>query len=343
MHLTLNHSAFFKLTRFICLASLASIAIYSCAEPNSMTILQDKPVFTLKLEASNTSHFVRLNGVAIHIEFSDQGQISTVLPINHWMKSGENTLGVDILPSGQGEPINPNAKVKLELQVRNHGQDEVYTVANLEFEGKYLREGRPTKNSTTPGRLKSGRAFAPDQNGDIAIGTVSATPRAMYEGAMLFERTIDIPSSLPLWAFFDSDELPNYDEMSDDDYYSAMKPIFEEYEKVQNGLANGDADKIMPMFEERNRETDAAFYLKPGTTREKLSAALKAAMANDNRELVEITPEDLTITLEENRKLVSLTRNHTDSAIGFNFKNGEGSENYNLMFRQENGKWILTR
>ncbi len=54
------------------------------------------------------------------------------------------------------------------------------------------------------------------------------------------------------------------------------------------------------------------------------------------------TPDNVGITLEDNRKLVSLTRDKDSNAIGFVNSNGTYNS-YPMMFRRENGKWILTR
>ena len=51
----------------------------------------------------------------------------------------------------------------------------------------------------------------------------------------------------------------------------------------------------------------------------------------------------MAFTIEDNKKLARLMRKGNDSAIVLNFKKGMGSESYPLIFRLNDGKWILTR
>ncbi len=312
-----------------------------------MSVLENKPLFTLNIHSYNTSYLVNLNGTAVHKEYSDDGQLTMSLPVNHWMHPEKNVLGIDILPPNEGDPVNPNAQVRLELQVHAAGDAEnIKSIATLIFEEKHLKDGDPTISSTAAGRYNSQNGFTRDENGGIEISEVTATPLTGpdgYEGGMLYERTLEIPSSLPLWAFFQSDELPGYYAMSDDDYYAARDNLLIEYKKIQKALETGDIDSIMPLFEERSRETDAAFYFEPGTTQKELRADFMDALNNEDLELVDLVPNHVRISLEENRKLVSLVRADGGSALAFNFKSRSGSVGYHLIYRRENGKWIIAR
>ncbi len=309
-----------------------------------MSVLENKPVFTLNIHAYNTSYFVRLNGVALHTDFSDEGQITMALPVNHWMHPKENVLEIEVLPPAEGAPINRNAQIKLELQVHPHGNaDNAQSIATLFFEEKYLKEGLPSKNSSLAGGYNSKNGFAPDEQGDVWVSEVSNKPVEDYAGAVIYERTLEIPSSLPLWAFFKSDELPNYDAMNDEDYDSAKNELLPEYRKVQQALENGDIDTILPLFEERSRETDDAFYLERGTTQKELHEDFIDALNNDDLKFVDLTPNHLGILMEKNQKLVSIIRSDGGSAIALNFQSRSGSVGYPIKLRKENGKWIITR
>lgn len=309
-----------------------------------MSVLRNKPVFTLNIHAFNTSYLVLLNGVAVHTEFSDDGQVTMSLPVNHWMHPEENILGLDILPPEPGDPVNANANVTLELQVHTAGNKEsAKTVATLVFEEKHLKEAGPAKNSTFAGRYSAQNDIISDDNGEIVVSEVTAAPRDDYEGAVLYERKLTIPSSLPLWAFFRGDTLPDYHAMNDEDHFAARDDLLVEYQKIQSAFESADIDSIMPLFEERSSETDAAFYLDPGTTQKELREDFYDALNNADLEVVKLVPDYVGISLEENKKLVSLTRNEDQSALRFNFKSRTGSIGYHLIYRKESGKWIITR
>src|SRR5690625_3811382 len=65
------------------------------------------------------------------------------------------------------------------------------------------------------------------------------------------------------------------------------------------------------------------------------------SIANRELELAPLSTNDVAITRNLTRKVVSLTRRFDTSARGYNVKGG-GSEPDNLIFRKENETWILT-
>ena len=106
----------------------------SVAQEKKMNILKNKPVYRLSLKAFGTKFFVQVNGMVIHEERFSGGQLSTSLPINHWMRSGPNTIGIYVLPPKPGEAINPNASVSITLMVRGKDKpDTEYSIADIAF------------------------------------------------------------------------------------------------------------------------------------------------------------------------------------------------------------------
>src|SRR5690625_8005536 len=92
--------------------------------------------------------------------------------------------------------------------------------------------------------MTSTHNFEADDSGDITVSDVVMTPMKNYGGALRFKREMIVPSSLPLWAFFESDDLPDYDAMSDEDYDTAMEDLFVMYEKVQSALARSEERRV---------------------------------------------------------------------------------------------------
>lgn len=307
-----------------------------------MSILENKPLFNLSLEASNARYFIYVNGIVVHKEYFSDGQISTVLPINHWMHPSENTIAIEVMPERDGS-VRKGAKLKIDLQVQSDAvAGSQRTIATLDFQEKYANEGSPTKGSSPQGRYDSQSDFEPSEDGDVWVSKVSAHPVAEYEGSVVYQRDLKIPSSLPLWAFFNSDDLPDYYAMSEDDYYAVRDDLYKNYKNIENALKKGDIDSILPLFSERSREIDAAFYFEPGTTQQTLRRSMERIVTSDEHTLLELRPANVIITPEENRKLVSLTREAETAAIVYNITGG-GSERFHLIFRKQDGDWILTR
>src|SRR5690625_7132614 len=97
--------------------------------------------------------------------------------------------------------------------------------------------------------------------------------------------------------------------MSDEDYDTAMEDLFVMYEKVQSALARGDIERILPMFNERNEETDKAYYLEPGTTAAGIKEDLMDSIANRELELAPLSTNDVAITR-------NLTRRSEERRVG---------------------------
>jgi len=306
-----------------------------------MNPLTNNPYFTLKLNASGISYFVELNGASVHNELDSDGQLSTVFPVNHWMRSGGNTLTLQVMPDDEGVKFNSSSFVEIQLLVAtNQDKEKTHSISTIKFDASN-NDKEFIKDSSASGSYNEDLKLS--SSGNIVIYDISETKLKEFDGALSFERKLEIPNSLPLWKFFESEELPNLESMSDNDYYSLMDTLLIEYGKVQSALKTGQINEIISLFEERNRELDAAFYYQPGTMKNKISTSLLDAAKNTELELVDLNKNNVDFTVESNNKLVSLTRDGLSSAITLNFKNGYGSQRYNLIFRKENNKWILTR
>ncbi len=323
---------------------------------NKMSLLFKKPVYSLNVDAFGVSNYIEVNGVIVTFDTSSWGQATVTLPVNHLMRSGENTIAFHLFPPKPGEKFNQNSHVNIALTVRELADPKnVYTVATLHFNGTADANKSHTGGSSPSGVYNSTKGFAPDKDGDVQVFDVTSAPvpvKEDYEGAMTYTRKIDIPSSLPLWAFFNSEEMPDYLLLFDDDrdkYYRSIEPLYAEYKKVYDAIERQDVDAIMPMFAERNRELDMAFYLEPGTMEAELRDAFMSTfkdMKDGNQEQLEFNISKFGFHLETNKKVVSLVRPGLKAAIGLNYVNelkGVGCERYPMLFRYQNGKYILTR
>lgn len=334
----------FRLPRFfLCIALTFSVAS-SHSEETAVSILYNKPVFTLDIHAYNVSFFVTVNGVGAYREFEHEGQVTLTVPVNHYMHPEENRLGLRVSPPYEGEAFQANANVKVDFNVHEHGnRSNKHRIATLTFEEKHIADGNPAVNSSPSGRYNSSNGFILDPEGDVMIGEITTTPQNDYEGSFLYERKMNIPNSLPLWAFFNSDDLPNYYTVSDEEYYNALDDLIEQYQKIQNVLEGKDIEDLMPLLAERNAETDAAFYLEPGTTEQGIRDDLLESASDKNLLLHPLEARKLGIFPEENGKIVSLHRSGMKAAIVLDLIEGQGAYRFPAYFRRENGEWILTR
>ncbi len=314
-------------------------------ERKYMSILKNKPVFSLKLEGFGVQYVVLLNGVLLYQQNNSGGQMNTSFPVNHYMHPVNNNIALVVWPDEDEAPISPHARVKIQLQVSSHNNtDSEHTVASINYQNKLMPGLNSISESSLSGKFSIMQNIKADKNGNIEVFEIIAKDRAKEtKGMMQFSRNIKIPSTLPLWAFFEVDDLPKYRDMNDIDYYNHMDVLLSEYMKIQKALENKQVNTILTMFDERNKELDAAFYNAPGTLEKEIKEALIEAANNKELKLVELKKDYLDFMIHDNNKLIGLTRVGDEPAIVFNYTSGIGSQSFDLIFRMKDGKWILTR
>ena len=305
-------------------------------EKFNMSILNQKPVFTINFHATGARYRLYLNGILVEREGSSQGQNSYEIPVNHWMRSGKNTLDLTVYPNEEGEDIPPSSKIKALLQVRNFGEQENHALGGFVFSGADYKEvlladsyQRDVENFTTV------------EAGGISVSELDMIENDPFDGARKYSLTIEVPSNLPLWAFFDGDEVPDLDVISDKEYDEISDELYVILRNVQDHLEQGKVDDIMPLFAERNRETDLAFYKKEGQTERELHGDFSNDIPTLN--MINLGQMSAGYEIERNLKLASNFRNGRKNAISGNLKSGPGNLSFPIMFRKQDGKWIITR
>ncbi|MBQ0791222.1 MAG: hypothetical protein KBT81_01670 [Oleispira antarctica] len=301
-----------------------------------MSILNQKPVFTINFHATGARYRLYLNGVLVERQGSSQGQNTYEIPVNHWMRSGKNTLDLTVYPNEEGEDIPPSSQIKALLQVRNFGEQENHSLGGFVFSGANYKDAVLDK-----AYQRDIEKFIPVEAGGITVSELGMIDDAPYDGARKYALTFEIPSNLPLWAFFESDDVPDLDVISDKEYDEVSDELYMVLSNLQNHLEQGKVDDIMPLFAERNRETDLAFYKEEGQTERELHSDF----TNDIPTLSMINLGQMSTGYESeiNLKLASNFRNGRKNAISGNLKSGPGNLSFPIMFRKEDGKWIITR
>ena len=304
-------------------------------EKFTMSILNKKPVFTIDLHAAGTRFQLYLNGVLVEGDPSG-GQNIYEIPVNHWMRSGKNTLDLTVYPDDEGEDIQSNSVIKALLQVRNFGEQENHALGGFVFKGATYKTAVLDK-----AYQRDLESFEIVDSGGIKISELGMIEDAPFDGARKYALTLEVPSNLPLWAFFESDEVPDLDTMSDESYEAITAEMYVILKGIQDHLEQGKVDEVMPLFAERNRETDLAFYKEEGQTQRELHSDFTNDIPTLN--MLNLGPDSAGYESERNLKLASSLRNDRDNAISGNLKSGPGNLSFPIMFRKQDGKWIITR
>ena len=310
-----------------------------------VSTLQGKPIFKLEIKGQGLRFFIEVNGNNVLNQFDPQSQIATELYINQWMHPEQNTFSVVAIPQ-YGSIIKGGGLVMIDLIIQDADNSNInYRLPIIELNTNSLPSQKEIVTSSKTGHYYLGMSNQVVYGkGAIELEKISKSDYTRYDsGAITYSRKALIPNSLPVWAFFNSDELPDYFSETDEQNFESIEDLFEEYKKVQEALVSGDVNSIMPLFKERNHEGDLAFYLPPGTMEEKLKTSMLDNINNPDWILQIRTKEGNAIIRESNKKLVSLFKAKQANIIGFVNKNDGRYNNYPIKFRRENGKWVLTR
>jgi len=335
----------FNYKQWLVMATALFVIAFSCKGwSKDVSVLQSKPVFKLEIEAYGLVYSVSVNGGRVFNEFDPDSQISVDLPVNQWMhpESGEfNTL---ILPKQGETEFSDSSFLHVTLLVQDFDNKDIsYRLPLIMFDGSQYKSNKEMEKSLIKGRyhladnneVKMGR-------GDIELGSINKTKTKYADTARIYSRKVVIPNSLPLWAFFNSDTLPDYNAMSPAEYKKSIKQIFPAYKKVQDILIKGDVEELVKIFAERSREADLAFYQKPGTMSDNVKRLTHQFIDDKDWALQIRTADGLGLMPYDNNKLVSLVMGLDSGALGFAKENGSyyGLE---IIFRREDGEWIVTR
>jgi hypothetical protein len=311
-------------------------------------ILTEKPYFSISLESDLCMGYFLLNGQLLYA--AEMAPVKFDLPVNHWIRKGDNELVMMLAPvdeQGDFGKFPRNMKCTMTLRVRQSGSNsgENLTIAALKFAAK---DPTGIEGNTPEGRLDSNNGFAPANKGDVLIGKAKKEP--FQEGGAIVTRRITLPEiGLPEWKFFKSDNITNLsgvdiegrlDNETSDRLKKELLPI---YRKIWSALEARKVEEVLPLFEERNEETDAAFFKKPGETGNMLAKELKDRASDPNNKLWPITDDNVIIQLYDNNKLVRLSQNNDKPLLSFDHVTDKGSSSYDVIFRKSGDKWIITR
>lgn len=337
----------------IFILSILILNISACAEErntikkkgnNVQNILMQNPSFYLEIKGSDTKIQVFINGVKIYTNYS-RGDFYTKYPINTSITSGKNEIKMNLIAGKNQEyKLDNKANTKINLIVKSFKTGEEYIISTLKYT---FNKDNEIEGSTFKGNYNSLESFVKDKNGNVFVDNIAITSYTMKAGKKYGGKSIlqDVyfKTSYPRWKFLDSENIisKNLELYSNEEYDElkqtpAIQELYNIYTQIHTALKNKQPEKIIHLFKERNEEFDLAWDYKPGTVEKSNFEGIKEEIDNPDNELVDFTPSKNAFFIEDNLKLIKV------KAIAYNSKKG-GSTRFNISFRRENGKWILTR
>ncbi len=362
-----------KISLGLILAIFISISATSFSENKGASMLQGKPFFSIKVDISGCRYEVRINDIPV-IENSDGLPITTSFPVNEYITNGNNELSIFLMPlfDDAEYPYNETkgsisaaceAIASLEIKQSGTPNNEKKIISSLTFNGSATHKDLAIQDSFENKTIES-NTFSVSETGDISITKPSIeywdtyknqktafTPpkyfnfeqknRISIEKGVKINQIINLNTSLPDWKWVSSKIIHNNEE--------TKQSLYNEYLKIQHLILSNEVskEKLYPLFSERTSELAQAYYISESEMFP--SDIIECATNSDKYELLEMNnsynlEENVFLNTYGNGKLASLTIWNNSPRITFNETSEHGgATDFPIMFRKENGKWIITR
>jgi len=307
-------------------------------------ILLNKPIFKIRVEKENTELFITLNGEKIYTSYNKRIDMFEY-PVNLYLTSGENILKVKMLSdTKEQKELDKNAYAKVSLLVYDANKTK-HTISQVIYTNQDIL------NSTKEGSYNSKDEFKEDkENGDVKISkttikkyeeTRTTRPYKTYE----LTQKINLQTPFPRWKFLDSDDILDYNfyNITMDNYYKLKErddivALYKFVKHIRDSIEKKDIKSIIDLFDERNKETEIAYYYDKNHTKNELYELLVNDANDEDQDMLAWNPKKLWFYISEGGKTITIK-----NAIKFKDKNEEIYNFYTIHFRYENGSWIITR
>lgn len=319
---------------FILVLSTTIYFAFAADSDKGNNMLQGKPFFMIGINISGCAYDVRINDVTI-MDDKKGFPVSVDMPVNEWIVSGKNQLSIHIRPIGHDTDISTIAEGSATLLVRQSGTpiELNQPISRLAYSHSGVDEKSKIINSTTPGKYDSNNKFISSAEGDVIVGEVAIKISA-DEKEVIITQDVEFYSSLPKWAWTDSDIIPNTED--------TRKQLIKEYQQIWNLLNSKDVkEKIIPQFTERTKELAQGYYV--GEI-EMVPMDLEKSPFNPELELAALYEDRSYLKISANGRLATLLHDWNDDAmIIYRIPEKNMMETYDITFRKSGAKWIITR
>jgi len=289
--------------------------------------------YRLEIKTEGIRYDAMVNGITIQDD-PDGLPLTVEIPVGQFLRTGKNTIDINLYPWDETETINfrEDSYISLTLKMYREDREDLggIIISQLKYTAKDAIKGTGFESSTPEGQYKFTDKLVLDNEGDYKISSMDIKNLNFFEGAIEATHKIYMQTPFPEWNFFKSDKIKQLDDMTDDEFENKFVPsLFEKYKYIHEALQHKDIDSIMPLFEERNRELEIAFYYEKGTYEKMLRESLQEEL--DNNMLLK------KIDSEHAQPYVSL--------YGDLVKIGEETifNGYDIFFRKEGNDWMISR
>ncbi len=316
-----------------------------CLGKNTM---QDMKIYyKLDIQTEGMRYYIMINGITIQKDTKGY-PLQLEMPVGQFIRSGKNTINVVLFPWKKTKELGARDDSQIILTLKMYREDRKelngIVISQLKYSVEDSAKGNGFQNSTKEGLYKFTDELILDDQGTYDISPLKIKNIPQVKGALEVTQIVTMQTPYPEWGFFKSDRIkknfiPQTEDMSKDEFDNKFSPsLFAKYKSIHTALKNKDINSIMPMFAERNRELDVAFYYKEGTYEKMFRESLQEEF--DNNMLLK------DIDIDYAQAYVSLYGNLVkmgDALIVFYDEEKTVFNNYDIFFRKEGDDWIISR
>ncbi|CAA0104086.1 Uncharacterised protein [BD1-7 clade bacterium] len=306
-------------------------------------MLDETPYFTWRIEAKGIRYEALVNDQLVRKD-AEGVMIAYEEPVNHFMRTGKNSIALRLF--AWQENNYGDSFVKLSLYVRDvdSGESSKTLLSTICFSSEHIDHNKGLVESMKAGRLDSTRNFEYSSDGDVQVFDAMVSDSPKTPGAIYIAQEISLKTPFPRWSYMDSDAI-EYPEKNSDFRENFKKyeeelivPLYEEHLAIYRLLKSKNFDKILPLFSQRNSESDIAYYEQPGTYEQKFKSALTGSMNWGDLKIEDIRYARPWVS--DDRILAKIG---VDSLIYYTDDEETAYEKYEILFYKKDGNWVIAR
>jgi len=325
------------------------------------TTTKEQRFIELQIKSSGLDYYINFNDVETFSELRES-PVSETVPVNHWLNNGENRLRVGVNFQDQEKAIKAAQEselvVSVILRIKNGETERSHTLSRFDLaisqdKLKLVEKGELSLTIKDKDKLIASdswgkntidleKLFLDGTKGMIEVNDwVTADEKSWTD----FDQVINMDLGFPEWAYLTADDLNPPGGMSDDEYFALSDNLYLEYKKVWDLMKVKNKAELLPMFELRASEFDAAYYLPKGEKYSDMEDSLDSAFNHDALYLDEIvTNEYAQLSIVAYGKVAILrVAGPNEPLIYYSHKRGSFTRFYDLYFMRKDGKWIIIR
>jgi len=302
----------------------------------------DQPFFKVYFQAESVAFGIVVNGFEVYFN-NKGGPITLEIPINQFVRSGENKFELQLQTWNDEGDLSIKNSAFINVEYRLYIDLNNYVVLNKQvYSAKNNKQSTPFKDSSKKGQYSiNDNKLITDNTGEYSVSDIQINiDKANYDANYL-SHIVTMPTPFPEWKFLTSDTIPDRKQFKTIEQLidGLIGAPFKVLEKIHTALNNKDLESIMPLFKERNDEMDKAFYYEPGTYEKMLREAFEDDFIK-GRLLKDIDINKAKPMISPGKNVVQIG---SSPLIVFYNKNKSVFMKYDIYFRKNGDKWIITR